>query len=87
MIADTMASAALICDTEPWKDLKVYSHLIITTRICIDHLFDVIFSFLLFINAMQSHVEDIKKTHLRDLMNDTERCKSMMVYEVLDSLI
>lgn len=42
-----MASSALICDTEPWKDLK-------------------------------SHVEDIKKTHLRDLMKDVERCKSMM---------
>ncbi|ONK74492.1 uncharacterized protein A4U43_C03F6830 [Asparagus officinalis] len=43
-----MASTALICDTEPWKDLK-------------------------------SHVEDIKKTHLRNLMNDVDRCKSMMV--------
>ncbi|KAJ6839354.1 glucose-6-phosphate isomerase, cytosolic [Iris pallida] len=43
-----MASSALICDTEPWKDLK-------------------------------SHVESIKKTHLRDLMKDVERCKSMIV--------
>ncbi|XP_019054063.1 PREDICTED: glucose-6-phosphate isomerase, cytosolic isoform X2 [Nelumbo nucifera] len=43
-----MASPALICDTQPWKDLK-------------------------------AHVEDIKKTHLRDLMNDSERCKSMML--------
>ncbi|PIA52613.1 hypothetical protein AQUCO_01000472v1 [Aquilegia coerulea] len=43
-----MASSTLICNTEPWKDLK-------------------------------AHVEEIKKTHLRDLMNDTERCKSMMV--------
>lgn len=41
-----MASTTLICETEPWKDLK-------------------------------NHVEDIKKTHLRDLMNDNERCKSM----------
>ncbi|OMO75059.1 Phosphoglucose isomerase (PGI) [Corchorus olitorius] len=43
-----MASKTLICDAEPWKDLK-------------------------------AHVEDIKKTHLRDLMNDQERCQSMMV--------
>uniref|UniRef100_A0A5B7B3E7 Glucose-6-phosphate isomerase n=1 Tax=Davidia involucrata TaxID=16924 RepID=A0A5B7B3E7_DAVIN len=43
-----MSSSTLICDTEPWKDLK-------------------------------AHVEDIKKTHLRELMADTERCKSMMV--------
>ncbi|OVA18694.1 Phosphoglucose isomerase (PGI) [Macleaya cordata] len=43
-----MACSALICDSEPWKDLK-------------------------------GHVEDIKKTHLRDLMRDSERCKSMMV--------
>lgn len=28
---------------------------------------------------LRAHVEDIKKTHLRDLMSDTERCKSMMV--------
>ncbi|KAE8656042.1 Glucose-6-phosphate isomerase, cytosolic 1 [Hibiscus syriacus] len=43
-----MASTTLICDTQPWKDLK-------------------------------AHVEDIKKTHLRDLMNDKERCEQMMV--------
>ncbi|KAA8528637.1 hypothetical protein F0562_035992 [Nyssa sinensis] len=43
-----MASSTLICDTQPWKDLK-------------------------------AHVEHIKKTHLRELMSDTERCKSMMV--------
>ncbi|XP_065881810.1 glucose-6-phosphate isomerase, cytosolic [Euphorbia lathyris] len=43
-----MASSALICETQPWKDLK-------------------------------AHVEDVKKTHLRDLLSDTERCKSMMV--------
>lgn len=43
-----MASSTLICDSQPWKDLK-------------------------------AHLEDIKKTHLRELMSDTERCKSMMV--------
>ncbi|XP_073107643.1 glucose-6-phosphate isomerase, cytosolic 1 isoform X2 [Elaeis guineensis] len=43
-----MASTTLVCDTEPWKDLK-------------------------------GHVKEIEKTHLRDLMNDVERCKSMMV--------
>ncbi|KAL7245012.1 hypothetical protein ACSBR2_000371 [Camellia fascicularis] len=42
-----MASSALICDTEQWKDLM-------------------------------AHVDDIKKTHLRELMSDSERCKSMM---------
>lgn len=30
---------------------------------------------------VQAHVEDIKKTHLRDLMSDTKRCQSMMVYD------
>lgn len=43
-----MASSALICDSQPWNDLK-------------------------------AHVEEIKKTHLRDLLSDTERCKSMIV--------
>lgn len=28
---------------------------------------------------LKMNVEEIKKTHLRDLMSDTERCKSMMV--------
>ncbi|KAL5704840.1 glucose-6-phosphate isomerase [Ranunculus cassubicifolius] len=42
------SSSSLICNTEPWKDLK-------------------------------AHVEEIKKTHLRDLMSDDERCKSMIV--------
>ncbi|KAL2478033.1 Glucose-6-phosphate isomerase [Forsythia ovata] len=28
---------------------------------------------------LRAHVEDIKETHLRELMSDTERCKSMMV--------
>ncbi|KAG8503108.1 hypothetical protein CXB51_000887 [Gossypium anomalum] len=28
---------------------------------------------------LKAHTEDIKKTHLRDLMNDKERCESMMV--------
>lgn len=43
-----MASSTLICDAEPWKDLK-------------------------------AHVDEIKKTHLRELMTDAERCKSMIV--------
>ncbi|KAL8514396.1 hypothetical protein ACS0TY_013490 [Phlomoides rotata] len=43
-----MASPALICETEQWKDLM-------------------------------AHVEDIKKTHLHELMSDTKRCQSMMV--------
>ncbi|KAL6493106.1 Glucose-6-phosphate isomerase, cytosolic 1 [Orobanche gracilis] len=41
-----MAKSGLICETDPWKDLK-------------------------------AHVEDIKKTHLRELMSNAERCKSM----------
>ncbi|CAM8939138.1 unnamed protein product [Rhodiola kirilowii] len=28
---------------------------------------------------LKSHVDDINQTHLRDLMNDNERCKAMMV--------
>ncbi|KAL2901066.1 Glucose-6-phosphate isomerase cytosolic [Bienertia sinuspersici] len=28
---------------------------------------------------LKTHVEEIKKTHLRDLMGDADRCKSMMV--------
>ncbi|XP_042004484.1 glucose-6-phosphate isomerase, cytosolic 1 [Salvia splendens] len=28
---------------------------------------------------LKAHVEDIKKTHLRELMSDTKRCRSMMV--------
>ncbi|KAL8508463.1 hypothetical protein ACS0TY_018914 [Phlomoides rotata] len=28
---------------------------------------------------LMAHVEDIKKTHLRELMSDTKRCQSMMV--------
>ncbi|KAG1348090.1 putative glucose-6-phosphate isomerase, cytosolic 1 [Cocos nucifera] len=44
----SMPSTTLVCDTEPWKDLK-------------------------------GHVKEIEKTHLHDLMNDVERCKSMMV--------
>ncbi|CAI0436220.1 unnamed protein product, partial [Linum tenue] len=43
-----MAPTALICDTQPWKDLK-------------------------------AHVEEIKKTHLRELLTDTERCKQMLL--------
>ncbi|OAY50758.1 glucose-6-phosphate isomerase, cytosolic [Manihot esculenta] len=27
---------------------------------------------------LKAHVDDIKKTHLRDLLSDTDRCKSMM---------
>lgn len=30
--------------------------------------------------TVQAHVEDIKKTHLRDLMSDADRCKSMIAY-------
>nr|AQM57030.1 phosphoglucose isomerase 1 [Daucus carota] len=43
-----MASSTLICETQPWKDLK-------------------------------AHLDDIKNTHLRNLMSDTDRCKSMML--------
>lgn len=32
-------------------------------------------------NIVQAQVDDIKKTHLRDLMNDVKRCQSMMVYD------
>lgn len=29
---------------------------------------------------VQAHVDEIKKTHLRDLLNDVKRCQSMAVY-------
>ena len=37
--------------------------------------------------CVQAHVDDIKKTHLRELMGDTERCKSMMMYDTLLDLL
>ncbi|KAL2335583.1 hypothetical protein Fmac_016796 [Flemingia macrophylla] len=43
-----MASSTLICETQPWKELK-------------------------------DHVEDVKKSHLRDLLGDEERSRSMVV--------
>ncbi|KAF7141807.1 hypothetical protein RHSIM_Rhsim06G0034400 [Rhododendron simsii] len=36
---------------------------------------------------LKAHVDDIKKTHLRELMSDTERCNSMMVYDTLLNLL
>nr|CAD1816977.1 unnamed protein product [Ananas comosus var. bracteatus] len=30
-------------------------------------------------NDLKGHVSEIQKTHLRDLMNDDDRCQSMMV--------
>ncbi|XP_031125326.1 glucose-6-phosphate isomerase, cytosolic [Ipomoea triloba] len=43
-----MASSTLICESQPWKDLK-------------------------------GHIDEINSTHLRNLMSDADRCKSMMV--------
>ncbi|CAN1835733.1 Glucose-6-phosphate isomerase, cytosolic [Linum perenne] len=43
-----MAPTALICDTQPWKDLK-------------------------------AHAEDIKKTHLRELLSDSDRSNQMLL--------
>nr|GME00555.1 glucose-6-phosphate isomerase, cytosolic [Ipomoea batatas] len=43
-----MASSTLICESQPWKDLK-------------------------------GHIDEINGTHLRNLMSDADRCKSMMV--------
>ncbi|KAJ6886189.1 hypothetical protein NC651_026773 [Populus alba x Populus x berolinensis] len=40
-----MTSSTIICETQPWKDLR-------------------------------PHVEKIKKTHLRDLLSDADRCKA-----------
>lgn len=39
------------------------------------------------ISFVQAHVEDIQKTHLRDLLSNDERCRSMMVYGTLRSYI
>lgn len=30
--------------------------------------------------TVQAHVEEIKKSHLRDLMSDSARCQSMITY-------
>ncbi|RDX68917.1 Glucose-6-phosphate isomerase, cytosolic 1 [Mucuna pruriens] len=43
-----MASSTLVCDTQPWKELK-------------------------------AHAEDVKKTHLRDLLSNDERSRSMVI--------
>lgn len=42
-------------------------------------IFYCLFLLKFLMENQQAHVEDIKPTHLRNLMNDTERCKSMMV--------
>lgn len=33
------------------------------------------------ISFVQAHAEDVKKTHLRDLLSDDERLRSMVVYD------
>lgn len=38
------------------------------------------FEFFFFFFLLKGHVEDINKTHLRDLMSDAHRCESMMLY-------
>ena len=69
------------------EGLEGITHIFILLLEFVLTAFPICKKFLLFFNAMQSHVKDIKKTHLRDLMNDTERCKSMMAYELFDYLI
>ncbi|KAL3622282.1 hypothetical protein CASFOL_033693 [Castilleja foliolosa] len=34
----------------------------------------------------RAHVDDIKKTHLRELMSDTERCKSMIAAHLKEKI-
>lgn len=70
-----MASSTLISDTQPWKDLKVWQEQYFLNMH--DAKIVKIYSMLL---LLQDHVEDIKKTHLRDLLSNEERSKSMMVY-------
>lgn len=72
-----MGSSTLICDTQPWNDLKVIKLSNFDSFLDKIALFGGWFGTLI---CGQAHLEDIKKTHLRELMNDAERCKSMMVY-------
>lgn len=77
-----MASSTLISDMEPWKDLKVRSHLYLFVLLCkcVSNHIDILFCCSA---VLQGHVEEIKQTHLRDLMDDSTRCKSMTVYDTM----
>lgn len=49
--------------------------------VCIN-IYELNVDFFFFPAIVQNHVQEIKKTHLRDLMSDTNRCQSMMVYVI-----
>lgn len=74
-----MASSSLIYETGAWKDLKVNSkfHLL-----GFFDLFRCACWRSILVHFHQAHVEDIEKIHLRDLMSDTVRCKSMIMYDI-----
>lgn len=80
-----MASSNLICDTESWKELRVSNFKISPYELLSN--FTISPYELLLCNQWeifvlsQAHVDDINNTHLRDLMNDTNRCQSMMAYD------
>jgi len=71
-----MASSALICDTEPWKELQVMDNHFLDT-----YNLEVVKHSTNCISFVQAHAEDVKKTHLRDLLSDEERSRSMVVYD------
>lgn len=52
-------------------------------RNCVcSNIYELNVDFFFFPAIVQNHVQEIKKTHLRDLMSDTDRCQSMMVYVI-----
>lgn len=52
-------------------------------RNCVcSNIYELNVDFFFFPAIVQNHVQEIKKTHLRDLMSDTNRCQSMMVYVI-----
>lgn len=76
-----MASSFLVSDTQPWKDLKVTEQnwidkLLLLLFLTVDRKLSLNWSRF---NFEQAHVEDIKKTHLRDLLTDDNRCRSMLL--------
>lgn len=70
-----MASSTLICDTQPWKELEVMdNHFLDYNSELVKHSTNCI-------SFVQAHAVDVKETHLRDLLSDEERSRSMVVYD------
>ena len=71
-----MASSTLICETEQWKELKVIGKILLRYAYCRN----IVKHSIKRISFVQAHVADIRETHLRDLLSDDKRSRSMMVY-------